>query len=170
MNGDGYAQMVTKGVSPAVWFLTLLAIVLLWQRDLRVMDLWLMLVMWIWLFDIALAAILGSRRFDLGFYAGRIFGLLAAGFLLTALVVELARLYAGALRVAVQREEELPAAPSPADPFPARQIGSTIATNSFIHSRNIDHFRSLLRSDKLSDAERHTVEQLLSAEEKRLPG
>jgi hypothetical protein len=32
----------------------------LWQRDLRVVDLWLMLVMWIWLFDIALAAILGQ--------------------------------------------------------------------------------------------------------------
>lgn len=62
----------------------------LWQRKQRTLDLWLMLVMWIWLFDIALAAVIGSTRFDLGFYAGRIFGLIAASFLLITLVVELA--------------------------------------------------------------------------------
>jgi hypothetical protein len=41
-------------------------------------------VVWIWLFDIALAAVMGASRFDLGFYAGRIFGLIAAGFLMIA--------------------------------------------------------------------------------------
>ena len=35
-----------------------------------------------WVFDIALAAVLNAGRFDLGFYAGRIYGLLAASFVL----------------------------------------------------------------------------------------
>jgi len=88
MHGSDYSAMVRTGVSPAVWLLTLLAMIFLWKREQRVIDLWLMLVMWIWLFDIALAAVIGSSRFDLGFYAGRIFGLIASSFLLATLIVE----------------------------------------------------------------------------------
>ncbi len=82
MQGSDYSLLVEKGVSPAVWILTLVAMAALWQLKQRVMDLWLMLVMWVWLFDIGLSAVIGSNRFDLGFYAGRIFGLMAASFLL----------------------------------------------------------------------------------------
>jgi hypothetical protein len=78
----------------------------LWQRNQRGMDLWLMLVMWVWLFDIALSAVVGSSRFDLGFYAGRLFGLIAASFLLITLLVELARLHAGALQAAAMAERK----------------------------------------------------------------
>jgi PAS domain S-box-containing protein len=63
--------------------------VLLWRRRPHsVLDLWLGVVMCSWLFDIALSAILNAGRFDLGFYAGRIYGLLAASFVLIALLVE----------------------------------------------------------------------------------
>src|SRR2546426_3619046 len=41
-----------------------------------------------WLFDIALAAVLNAGRFDLGFYAGRVYGLLAASFVLMVLLLE----------------------------------------------------------------------------------
>jgi len=58
-----------------------------------VLDLWLMVVMCAWLFDIALAAVLNHGRFDLGFYAGRIYGLLAATFVLMVLLVENGKLY-----------------------------------------------------------------------------
>jgi hypothetical protein len=104
MSGSDYSLLVTKGISPAVWALTLLAMGALWQREWRALDLWLMLVMWVWLFDIALSAVIGSTRFDLGFYAGRIFGLIAASFLLVTLVVEMAQMYAGALRAAARAE------------------------------------------------------------------
>ncbi|HTO84487.1 MAG TPA: MASE4 domain-containing protein, partial [Methylomirabilota bacterium] len=77
MQGSDYSLLVSKGISPAVWLLTLVAMIALWERKQRALDLWLMLVMWIWLFDIALAAVIGSTRFDLGFYAGRMFGLIA---------------------------------------------------------------------------------------------
>ena len=46
------------------------------------LDVWLMVVMCAWLFDIALSAIVNAARFDLGFYAGRIYGLCAASFVL----------------------------------------------------------------------------------------
>ena len=45
------------------------------------------LVMCAWLFDIALSGILNAARYDLGFYAGRIYGLCAASFVLAALLV-----------------------------------------------------------------------------------
>jgi hypothetical protein len=72
----------SKGISPVVWVLTVVTMISLCQGEQRPVDLWLTPVMWIWLFDIALAAVIGSTRFDLGFYAGRLFGLLAASFLL----------------------------------------------------------------------------------------
>ena len=40
-----------------------------------------------------LSAVVGSRRFDLGWYGGRSFGLLAASFLLVTLLLELNKLY-----------------------------------------------------------------------------
>jgi len=79
----------------SVWALTFLALVILWRRRPHsVLDLWLVVVMCAWLFDIALAAVLNASRFDLGFYAGRVYGLLAAGFVLMVLLIENGRLYA----------------------------------------------------------------------------
>lgn len=89
MQGSDYSLLVSKGISPTIWALTRLTMVALWRCKQRALDLWLMLVMWLWLFDIALSAVIGSTRFDLGYYAGRIFGLIAASFLLITLVVEM---------------------------------------------------------------------------------
>lgn len=58
------------------------------------LDLWLMVVMCTWLFDIALSAALNAGRFDLGFYAGRLYGLLAASFVLAVLLLENGLLHA----------------------------------------------------------------------------
>jgi two-component system NtrC family sensor kinase len=52
-----------------------------------------MVVMCAWLLDIALAAVFNAGRFDLGFYAGRLYGLLAASFVLAVLLIENGRLY-----------------------------------------------------------------------------
>ena len=72
-----------------VWFLNLAALLLLlFRRPYSVIDVWLMVVMCAWLFDIAISAILNVARFDLGFYVGRIYGLCAAGFVLAVLLVD----------------------------------------------------------------------------------
>jgi two-component system sensor kinase FixL len=53
-----------------------------------------MVVLCAWLCDIALSAVFNAGRYDLGFYVGRLYGLLAASFVLAALVVETVTLYA----------------------------------------------------------------------------
>ena len=72
-----------------VWCLSVAALLaLLLNRPHSVLDIWLMVTMSAWLFDIALSAILNVARFDLGFYLGRAYGLCAASFVLAALLVE----------------------------------------------------------------------------------
>jgi C4-dicarboxylate-specific signal transduction histidine kinase len=74
--------------------LVLAAFVLLSARPRhRLLDLWLMVVMGYWFCDITLSSYLNGGRYDLGFYAGRIYGALAASFVLAVLVLENARLY-----------------------------------------------------------------------------
>jgi len=71
------------------WVLSALALfVLLTRRRRTVLDLWLMVVMCAWIFDVSLAALLNTGRYDLGWYAGRIYGLLAASFVLGVLLIE----------------------------------------------------------------------------------
>jgi diguanylate cyclase (GGDEF)-like protein len=78
-----------------VWLLSLVAIYAIWRRRPHsALDLWLLVVMCAWVFDIALSAVLNAGRFDLGFYVGRIYGLLAASFVLAVLLLENSRLYA----------------------------------------------------------------------------
>jgi two-component system, sensor histidine kinase and response regulator len=86
------AYRVTVG---SIWLLSLAALVRLWhQRPRTVLDLWLMVVCMAWLFDIALSAMLNNARFDLGFYAGRIYGLVACSIVLMELLLENSTLYA----------------------------------------------------------------------------
>jgi PAS domain S-box-containing protein len=72
-----------------VWFFSLAALTVLYFRTPHsVIDVWLMVVLCAWLFDIALSAIVNVARFDLGFYAGRIYGLCAASFVLAVLLID----------------------------------------------------------------------------------
>jgi len=105
MQGNRYTpQMI--GVVSTVWMTSLIALALLWRRRPHaVLDLWLMIVMASWLFDIALSAVLNAGRFDLGFYTGRIYGLLAAMFVLGVLLLESGSLYAR-LTIAHSHERE----------------------------------------------------------------
>ena len=85
----GHYTPVMLGVVSTVWCLSLAALAVLWlRRPHSVLDIWLMVVMSVWLFDIALSAILNVARFDLGFYLGRIFGLCAATIVLAILLVD----------------------------------------------------------------------------------
>ena len=93
MQGSHYTP-VASVVLWSVWFLSLLALaILLRRRPYSVLDLWLIVTMCAWLFDIALSAGLNGGRYDLGFYAGRAYGLLAASFILIVLLVKNGRLH-----------------------------------------------------------------------------
>src|SRR4029077_14965184 len=76
-------------VVTSVWMLNLCAAVAVSRRrPLSILDLWLIVTMCAWMFDIALSAMFNAGRFDLGFYAGRIYGLCAASFVLAVLLID----------------------------------------------------------------------------------
>lgn len=86
--------------------LALGAFAMLWLRRRRTaLDVWLMVVMGYWLCDVTLSSYLNASRYDLGYYAGRLYGALAASFLLAILVLQNSRLYRG-LAVAASRLNE----------------------------------------------------------------
>jgi signal transduction histidine kinase len=103
MQGNAYTPAMIFVVA-SVWSLSLLALLaLLVRRPHSLLDLWLMVTLVAWLCDVALSAVLNAGRFDLGFYAGRIFGLFASSFVLVVLLHETIALYA-ALARSVNRE------------------------------------------------------------------
>jgi len=95
----------------AVCLLSLAALAVLGSRPpYSVLDLWLMVVVFAWLFDVALSGVLSARLFDVGFYAGRLFGLFAASLVPAILIFEASRLYGRldeALAIAEDRSAEL---------------------------------------------------------------
>jgi signal transduction histidine kinase len=89
---DGPAK---QAVAALTWVAGALALVLLWRRPPHsVLDLWLMVALCVWSADSALAAVFNHARYDLGWYAGRIYGLLASSFVLGVLLLENSVLYA----------------------------------------------------------------------------
>jgi len=93
MAGNAYTAAMKFTVG-TVWALTAGGLlVLLTNRPYSVLDLWLIVVMVAWLADIGLSAVFNAGRFDLGFYGGRVYGLLAASFVLAAILIEAGGLY-----------------------------------------------------------------------------
>jgi two-component system, sensor histidine kinase and response regulator len=106
MIGNHYSDAM-KFVVSSVWLLSLAAMVALWRRPNRsVLDLWLVVAMCAWLFDIALSAVLNAGRFDLGFYAGRVYGMLAVSFVMLELLLENGVLYARLVEVNRHEHEQ----------------------------------------------------------------
>ena len=94
MRGDSYTPLQPVVVT-GVWSLGLIALLVLWKRRPHsALDIWVMVVVAVRLFDMALAAMLNAGRFDIGFYFGRMYGLLASSLVLVVLLVETAALYA----------------------------------------------------------------------------
>lgn len=94
MNGSREGGVIAWVIS-FVWLVNVLALIALIARRARtVLDLWLIVVLCAWVLDIALSAVLNHARFDMGFYAGRIYGLIASSFVLVALTFDNIQLYA----------------------------------------------------------------------------
>jgi signal transduction histidine kinase len=120
MQGNHYTTAMSIVVA-GVWAASLGALIVLWRkRPHTVLDVWLMVVMCAWLFDIALSAVLNAGRFDLGFYAGRLYGLAAGSLVLMVMLIEHGMLYrrlVGEHRRAQQKTAELMAAYKELDTF-----------------------------------------------------
>jgi PAS domain S-box-containing protein len=97
---QGRYTPTSMSVATSVWLLGIAALVTLWfRRPHLVIDIWLMVVLCAWLFDIALGSVLNVAEFDLGFYAGRIYGLCAASVLLGVLLFDNVALRAAMARL-----------------------------------------------------------------------
>ena len=122
ISDNDYKRVVTSGIAPGAWFISLVALALLWvrTRGRTVLDLWLMVVMVAWLLDILLSTLISTVRYDFGWYAGRMYGLLAASFVLGALLLEATLLYGRLARLLVEAKKkniQLQAAVSELDAF-----------------------------------------------------
>jgi signal transduction histidine kinase len=110
MLGDGYTTAMAT-VDIPVLLLCFAAVAVLGSRPpYTILDLWLIVIVLAWMVAAALNTALNAERFDIGFYTGRLYGLLAASLVPIILIVEASRLYGRldqALAVAGERNAEL---------------------------------------------------------------
>jgi signal transduction histidine kinase len=93
MAGNMDAQ-TKAAVATFTWLVGLAALALMaWRRPHSVIDLWLMVVLCVWAADTALASVFNHARYDLGWYMGRVYGLVASSFILAVLLLENSMLY-----------------------------------------------------------------------------
>jgi len=108
IDGAPKYTMAYRVIVGAIFGLSLVALLALWrQKTHSVLNVWLMVTMCVWAFDISLSAMLNERRFDLGFYVGRIYGLMAASFVLMVLLLETRALFSRLAGSLERRAEEL---------------------------------------------------------------
>jgi signal transduction histidine kinase len=85
---------------------SVVALMVLWTRRGSVLDLWLMVVLCDYVIEICLIMLPVVDRYTLGWYAGRIFGLISASLVLFVLLFEITTLYARLVdAVLAQRRE-----------------------------------------------------------------
>jgi hypothetical protein len=76
------------------WAITAIAAVVLWRhRHRSVLDLWLLVMLCDSFFEIALVSIFNAGRYDVGFYAGRVYAVLASCVVLVMLLIEHGKMY-----------------------------------------------------------------------------
>ena len=93
MAGNMDAQ-AKAAVAMVTWLVGLSAFaVLAWRKPHSVIDLWLLVVLCVWAADSALASVFNHGRYDLGWYMGRVYGLVASSFILAVLLLENSMLY-----------------------------------------------------------------------------
>ena len=100
MLDSGHYAPALIGSTAVISVLCLVAAVVLWgRRPHTVLDLWVSVALIAWTFDVSLSALFNAARFDLGFYAGRAYGLLASSLVLAELLLENGLLYSRLARL-----------------------------------------------------------------------
>ena len=103
MSGNSYLPAY-HAVVALTWFCSVAGAILAWRKRPRsVLDVWVIVVLAVWICEIALAAVLNAGRFDFGFYAGRIYGFAASAFLLAVLIFESSALHARSAQADAER-------------------------------------------------------------------
>src|SRR5207245_704266 len=93
-------------VAGCLALLILVALIVLWIRRRSILDLWLMVVMCAYLIEIYLSSFPEPVRYSIGWYAGRVFGLVSGSLVLFVLLYEITMLYAQLLRAVLAQRLE----------------------------------------------------------------
>jgi signal transduction histidine kinase len=104
--GNVHLSAIWKYVAGVPVFLSIIAIILLWIRQPSVLDLWLTVVMCAYVIEILLIGIPVPGRFTIGWYAGRVFGLLSGSLVLIVLLSEVTTLYTRLLHAVITQQHE----------------------------------------------------------------
>jgi signal transduction histidine kinase len=143
----------------AAGFLALLsvfALIVLWVRWRSVLDLWLMVVMCAYVIEICLVNFPVPVRFSVGWYAGRIYGLLSGSLVLFVLLYEITKLYGQLLRTVFAHRREREARLVTGDAVAAtiahevKQPLSGMVTNADAALRWLDHATPELAQAKVA--------------------
>ena len=116
-------QTLASSLSVLIMVLAGGALALLWTRRRTVLDLWLMVVCCAWLLETATATLFVGARYQLGWYAGRSFGIAATFVVLLVLLSETLVLYADLARSIIRERNERR----------ARQIAMDAMAASIVH-------------------------------------
>jgi hypothetical protein len=110
MSGDGIqaSGVLWQFLGVLILLIGVVALGVLSARHRTVLDHWLMLVVFAVIIELTCTSLFGSARFTLGWYAGRLYSLIASVVLLVLLLEETTRLYARLARsnVLLERERE----------------------------------------------------------------
>lgn len=88
-----YTPLMIYVVS-TIWLISFTTIIyLIYNRPYTVLDVWLIITMVSWILDISLSSVFNGARYDLGYYSGRIYGLISSCILLIILLLENSVLY-----------------------------------------------------------------------------
>jgi signal transduction histidine kinase len=143
-------------VGAPIGLLCISALVVLWFRRRSVLDLWLMVVMCLYLVEIPLSYYPVPSRYSTGWYAVRIIGFLSSSTVLTVLLYEITSMYARLLGAVVGRRHEREARLITGDAVAAsiahelRQPLTAMVTTADAGLRFLD--RSLPNPDKAKEA------------------
>ena len=106
LHSGGFTILFVYLVAVPVALLSGLAIVLLWRRQRSMLDLWLMIVMFIFLIEMPTTYYPDPMRFSPGWYAARLFGFLGSSLVLIVLLYEIKTLYTRLLGAVLARRRE----------------------------------------------------------------
>lgn len=82
------------------------SLIVLWIRRRTVLDLWLMVVMWLYFLEVFLSYYPNPERFSLGWYTVRVIGILSSSLVLMVLLHEITTLYARLLGAVLGQRRE----------------------------------------------------------------
>src|SRR6478752_4890685 len=119
-------QILASSLSALIMVLAGGALALLWIKRRSVLDLWLMVVCCAWLLETATATLFVGARYQLGWYAGRSFGIAATFVVLLVLLSETLVLYASLARSIMRQRNERN----------ARKIAMDAMAASIVHEIN----------------------------------